>query len=98
MLDVQIDVGRAVPAGRKESFEQQAMPYGVDAGDPKRVTDCRAGARSPPLTQDLLVRAVLDDALDDQEVAREPAALDHVQLTIKLAVSPRHTLRARGTV
>ena len=28
MLDVQVDVGRAVPASRKEPLEQQAMPDG----------------------------------------------------------------------
>ena len=85
MLDVEIDVGRAVAFGRQEPFEQQAERDRVGLGDTERVTH-RAVRRAPPaLAVDVAAAAELDDVVQQQEVAGEAELFDHRQLVVDLA-------------
>src|SRR5215472_3855328 len=72
VLDIQVDVWRAVPARGQEPLEKQAMPNGIHPGDPQRVADGRVRGRPPALAQDAGLLAEPDDVVHDQEVAGEP--------------------------
>ena len=98
VLDVQIDVGRAVPPGGQEPLEQQAVSDGVHAGDAERVADRRVRGGTAPLAQDVPVLTEPDDVVDEEEVPGEPELLDHAELVLDLAVGSRLPLRARRPV
>ena len=85
MLDVEVDVGRAVALGREEPLEQQPERDRVGLGDAERVAD-RAVRRAPPaLAVDVAAPAELDDVDEQEEVAGEAELLDHVELVRDLA-------------
>ena len=89
VLDVEVDVGRAVALGGEEPLEEQAERDRVGLGDPERVAD-RAVRRAPPaLAVDVVRPAELDDVVQQQEVAGEAELLDHPELVVDLA----HRLR-----
>ena len=80
VLDVEIDVGRAVALRRQEPFEQEAERDRICLGDTERVTH-RAVRRAPPaLAVDVAAAAELDDVVQQQEVAGEAQLFDHTQL------------------
>ena len=80
VLDVEVDVGRAVALEREEALEQQAERDRVGLGDPERVTD-RTVRRAPAaLAVDVVHAAELDDLDEHEEVAGEVELLDHVEL------------------
>ena len=84
VLDVEVDVGRAVAFGRQEPFEQQPERDRVGLGDTERVTD-RAVRRAPPaLAVDVGAAAELDDVVQQQEVAGEAELFDDAQLVVDL--------------
>ena len=97
-LDVHVDVGRPVALGREEPLEEQAVPHRVDGRDPERVADRRVRRRPPPLAQDAVLAAELDQVVDDQEVPREGQRLDDVELASDLRVGARNPLRVARTV
>ncbi|MNL87941.1 hypothetical protein D3C87_2173760 [compost metagenome] len=39
VLEIDIDVGRLVAVGRQETFEQQVVAGGIDAGDAQQIAD-----------------------------------------------------------
>ena len=80
MLDVEVDVGRAVALEREEPLEQQAERDGVGLGDAERVTHRAVRRASPPLAVDVVDAAELDDVDEHEEVAGEAELLDHVEL------------------
>ena len=98
VLDVQVDVRRAVPALGKEPLEQQVVRDRVDAGDAEREADRRVRRRPAALAQDVVVLAERHDVVHDQEVAGEPEALDHVELPGDLGVRARHPFGPRSPV
>ena len=85
MLDVEVDVGRAVTLGREEALEQQAERDGVGLGDTERVTDRAVGRAPPTLAVDVVHAAELDDVDEHEEVAGEAELLDDVELVRDLA-------------
>ena len=86
VLDVEVDVGRAVTLGREEPLEQQAERDRVGLGDAERVAD-RAVRRAPAtLAVDVVAPAELDDVDEQEEVAGEAELLDHVELVRDLAL------------
>ena len=54
VLDVEVDVGRAVALGREEPLEQQAERDRVGLGDTERVTDRAVRRAPPPLAVDVV--------------------------------------------
>jgi hypothetical protein len=84
VLDVEVDVGRAVAFGRQEPFEQQAELHRVGLGDAERVTDRAVRRAAAALAVDVGVPAELDDVVQQQEVAGEAELLDHRQLVLEL--------------
>jgi len=87
-LDVDVDVRRPGAPLREEPFEEQAVPDGVDGGDPERVADRRVRRRAAPLAEDAPLAAEVDDLVDDQEVAREVQVDDHVEFVLDHRVGP----------
>ena len=85
MLDVEVDVGRAVTLEREEPLEQQAERDRVGLGDTERVTDRAVRRAPPPLAVDVVHTAELDDLDQHEEVAGEVELLDHVELVRDLA-------------
>jgi len=62
---VEVDV-RPLAAGLgEEPLEEQLHAHGIDGGDAERVADRAVGGRAPPLDQDVVGAAVLDDVVDD---------------------------------
>ena len=97
MLDVEVDVGRAVALEREEPLEQQTERDRVGLGDAERVAH-RAVRRAPPaLAVDVVDPAELDDLDEHQEVAGEVELLDHVELVRDL-VHRLLVLRVRARV
>ena len=85
VLDVEVDVGRAVALEREEPLEQETERDRVGLGDAERVTH-RAVRRAPPtLAVDVVHAAELDDLYEYEEVAGETELLDHVELVGDLA-------------
>ncbi len=89
VLDVEVDVGRAVAFGRQEALEQQAEVDRVGLGDPERVTHRAVGRAPPPLAVDVAAAAELHDVVEQEEVAGEAELVDHRQLVVDLV----HRLR-----
>ena len=92
VLDVEVDVGRAVALEREEPLEQQAELDRVGLGDTERVADRAVGGAPPALAVDVVHPAELDDVDEHEEVAGEVELLDHVELVRDL----RHRLRVLG--
>ena len=87
MLDVEVDVGRAVPLGGEEPLEEQIERDGIGLGDPERVAN-RAVRRAPPaLAVDVVDPAELDDVVEQEEVAGEAELLDHPELVVDLRIA-----------
>ena len=80
VLDVEVDVGRAVALEGEEPLEQQTERDGVGLGDAERVTHRAVRRAPPPLAVDVVDPAELDDLDEHQEVAGEVELLDHVEL------------------
>ena len=78
--DVEVDVGRLGPLARQEALEQQIDPRGVDGGDAEAVADGRVGGRPPPLAEDAVAAAELDDLPHGEEVAAVVELVDEGQL------------------
>ena len=93
MLDVQVDVGGAVPAGGQEALEEQAVPDRVHVRDPERVAHGGVGRRAAALTQDAVVLAELHDVVHDQEVAGEAEVHDDLEFALDLGVRPVDAFR-----
>src|SRR3546814_10970368 len=90
LLDVDVDVRRPVALGRQEPLEEQAEADGVGVGDAEGVADGAVGGAPPPLAEDALAAAEVDDVPHHQEVAGEAELLDERQLVPDLAVGARH--------
>ncbi len=86
VLDVEVDVGRAVALRRQEALEQQLEADGVGVGDAQGVTDGAVGHAAPALAEDVVAPAELDDVPDDQEVAGEAERFDQGQFVLDLFV------------
>ncbi len=72
--------------------------HGVGVGDAEGVADRRVGGRAPPLAEDVVAPAELDDVPHHEEVAREAQFLDHLQLVVDLDPGPRLPLGMAGPV
>ncbi len=81
-VEVDVDVGLLLTGRGEESLERQVVEDRVDRRDAQRVAERRVGRRASALAQDLAPLGLLDDVVDDQEVAREVLLLDHGQLTL----------------
>ena len=88
VLDVEVDVGRAVAFQRQETFEEQPELDRVGLGDTERVTHRAVRGAAPPLAVDVVHATELDDVDQHQEVAGEVELVDHVELVGDLAPSP----------
>src|SRR3546814_4226259 len=71
LLDVDVDVRRPVALGRQEPLEEQAEADGVGVGDAEGVADGAVGGAPPPLAEDALAAAEVDDVPHHQEVRSE---------------------------
>ena len=98
VLDVQVDVGRAVPALGQEPLEQQVVRDRVDAGDAEREADRRVRRRPAALAQDVVVGTERCYVVHDQEVAGKPEALDYLELPGDLGVRAWHPFGPFGPV
>ena len=94
VLDVDVDVGRAVALGGQEPLEEQLQAHRVGVGDAQGVADGAVGGRPPSLAVDVVAPAELDDVPHDEEVAGEAEGVDHGQLVLDLAVGARDPLGA----
>src|SRR6185436_19070563 len=57
----------------------------IDGGEPERVAHGAIGGRAPPLHEDPVPAAILDEVPDDEEVAGQIEAPDDVELMRDLA-------------
>ena len=73
-------------SGERNRSNSRPEVDGVGVGDAEGVTDRRVGRRPPPLAEDVVAPAELDDVPHDEEVAGEAELLDHVQLVVDLGV------------
>ena len=76
--------GHSPRASRGSASKRSSIPT-VDSGDTERVAHGAVGRRAPPLHQDVVGAAVLDDVIHDEEVAGEVEAPDDLQLVGDLA-------------
>ena len=60
MLEIDIDIGRLVPAFRDEAFEQKRMPDRIDRGDVEHEADDRIGGRTAALAENALTARKAD--------------------------------------
>src|SRR3546814_952665 len=73
MLEIDIDVGRLIPAFGHKAFEQHFMLDRLDRGDAEDIPNHRIGRRPPPLAVYLL--AVLGSAHVCTHVTNPPSVL-----------------------
>ena len=85
---IQIDVRPFTALFRQEALEQQIHPDRIDGCDAEAVAHRAVGRRSPPLHQDVVLAAVIDDVPDDQEVAGEIELVDEIELAFDLPARP----------
>src|SRR6201999_3638668 len=85
-LDVDVDIGWAVADRRQEPLEQQLIGHRIDRGDAKGITDRRMGRRSPPLTQDVVLRTEPGVVVVHQEVSWKLELGNYFQLTLDLGI------------
>src|SRR3546814_17565721 len=69
MLEIDIDVGRLIPAFGNKAFEQQFMLDRIDRGDAEDIANHRIGRRPPPLAEYLL--AAGDLRSEERRVGKE---------------------------
>ena len=81
-FDVDVDVGWARARIRQEALKQKIVAHRVHCRDPQAVAHCGVGGTTPPLAQDAIAGAKVNDVFDDEEVARKAEALDDPQLVI----------------
>ena len=98
---VEVDVGPLAALLGEEALEEQLHPHRIDGRDPERIAHGAVGGRAPPLHQDVVAAAVLDQVPDDQEVARQVEAADELDLALDLfsralAERPRAVARRRA--
>ena len=87
MLDVEVDVGRAVALGGEEALEEQVESDRVGLGDTERVANRAVRRAPPPLAVDVVGAAELHDVVQQQEVAGEAELLDHAELVVDLRIA-----------
>ena len=96
LAEVDVEVRHRHALGVEEALEQQAEAQRVEVGDRERPGDHRAGARAAARPdRDAARLGPLDEVGDDQEVAGEPHAGDHVEL-VGRAARGRPLHRPRG--
>ena len=82
--DVRIDIGHADTLGVEEALKEQVILDRVELGNLEAPGHKRArGGASSRTYRNLSLLRGLDDARDDQEVAREPHRIDHADLKIE---------------
>ena len=77
---IQIDVRPLAALLREKPLEQQIHPDRIHRRDPEAVAHGAVGRRPPPLHEDVVLPAEIDDVPDDQEVAGEVELVDEVEL------------------
>ncbi len=82
--NVDVDVRRAVPLGRKETLEEKSVKNGIDRRDAEAVAHGGVGGGSSPLAQDSARAAKLDDVVDDEEVPGKAQIGDDTKLVVDL--------------
>ena len=87
-LDVDVNVGWAIPLGRQEAFEQQAERHGIGGRDPDGVADRRVRCTPAPLTVNVGTTAEFHEIPHHKEVAGEVELFDQRQLTVNGLPSP----------
>ena len=81
---IQIDVGPLAALLRQEPLEQQIHPDRIDRRDAEAVAHGAVGRAAPPLHQDVVLPAEIDDVPDDEEIAGERELLDQIELARNL--------------
>ena len=84
VLDVEVDVWRLGALLRDEPLEQEPHPHRVDRRDAEAVADRRVRRRSPPLTEDAVRAAELDDLPHREEVAWVVEGIDEGEFLLEL--------------
>ena len=81
-FDVKVDIRRAFAFRGEEALEEQARGDGVDGGDAEREADGGVRRRATPLAEDVIAVAVVDDVVDDEEIARESQFFDGAEFPV----------------
>mgnify|MGYP001821029810 CR=1 FL=1 len=84
VLDVEIDVRRLCTLDAQEAFEQEIHSNGIDRGDVQTETHRAVGRASAPLTQDVVLPAVLNDFVHGQKVAAVAQLSNDAKLALDL--------------
>ena len=83
-VEVHVDVGHRHPRRVQEAFEQEVVLDRVEIRDPQRVGHRAAGGRATAGPDpDVVVAGELDQVPGDQEVGREPHAVDDTELVVE---------------
>ena len=82
-LEVDVDVGRGGPFGRKEAFEDQVVGQRVDGGDAQQKSHQRVSSRAATLAADTLPAGEAHDVPDDKKIVGQAKLLDDRQLVIQ---------------
>ena len=77
---VEVDVRPLAALLGEEALEEQLHAHRIHGGDAERVADGAVRRRAPPLHEDALDAAELDDVPDDEEIAGEVELADELQL------------------
>ncbi len=89
VLDVEVDVGRLGALAAEKALEEQVHPHRIDRGHPQAVADGRVRRRPPPLREDALPLAVLDDLPHREEVAAVLELVDQREFLLQLRANIR---------
>ena len=91
--EVQVEVGRAAPAGVDEALEVEVELDGVHVGDAQAIGHQAVGATAAPHVEEALALREADQVPVDEEVAHEVLLSDHGELAIHTV---HHLLRRCG--
>ncbi len=84
LAEVDVDIGQRHALGVEEALEDQVEVDRIDVGDAHAPGDERPGGRAAARTdRNALLARVADEVPDDQEVARVPHLLDHLDLVLE---------------